>query len=525
MRAFPQPARIANMAMLMIPLAFFLPVLAYLAVLSLLYTSSIVDLETTVYLTDSVIPHILCLLAVCLVLWFLSKSGRTFPPPQRLLLVVCAVVGAVCSASVVVLQIGPLHDQAQVLICARNFVQGDFIDLVPGGYLSLYPHQLGLTFYFCLCNLLAGSSDYMLIQYFNVIALLVCFYCIYRFTELQFRSKRASCIAILLTAGFVPLLIYVVFVYGNLIGLMFSLLAVVSECRYLKERKIRYGAAAALFIALGVLLRSNYLIVLVAMVIYFLADAVIEKKRTSFAMAAGVITAYFLLSQCVLGATVIWSGSEVGKGVPSAAFVAMGLQEGPYAPGWYNFYNLSVFKQTNYDTDAAAQIAREDIGRSLREFGSNPGKALRFFHDKTASMWNNPTYQSFWVVTTRTNKLSSQPFLQSVFKGGIKDALTSYMNLYQSLVLVGAFCGTVLRIRKTQRNQLLFATIFIGMFLFHLVWEAKAQYAVTYFVFLIPYAAVGLGELSDTAGGAIGRIMAKRKNAAARGKQERAANA
>lgn len=521
MKRFPHAAGIVSKAMLIIPMAFFLPILAYLAVLSLLYTSSIIDMETTVYLADSILPHLLCLLAVCLVLWFLSKSRRAFPSPQKLLLIVCIVIGAVCGAGVAVLRIGPLHDQAEVLGCARNFVQGNFSDLEPGGYLSLYPHQLGLVYYFCLCNLLAGSGDYMLIQYFNVVALLVCLCCIYKFTDLQFQSKRVSSLAILLTAGFIPLLIYVVFVYGNLIGLMFSLLAVVYECRYLKERKIRYGAAAAVCIALGVLLRNNYLIVLIAMVIYFLADAAIEKKLVSLAVAAGAIACYFLISQCVLGVTAMWSGMETGKGVPKAAFVAMGLQEGPYAPGWYNFYNLSVFMESGYDTDAAAQIAREDIGRSLREFGSDPGRAVQFFYKKTASMWNNPTYQSFWVVTTRTNELGTQPLLQSVFEGRIKDALTSYMNLYQSLVFTGAFCGVALRLRKIQRGQLMFATIFIGMFLFHLVWEAKSQYAVTYFVFLIPYAAAGLHTLSDAV---CGRIAARRKKAPPKKGKKRAAN-
>lgn len=217
----------------------------------------------------------------------------------------------------------------------------------------------------------------------------------------------------------------------------------------------------------------------------------------------------------------MWSGMETGKGVPKAAFVAMGLQEGPYAPGWYNFYNLSVFMESGYDTDAAAQIAREDIGRSLREFGSDPGRAVQFFYKKTASMWNNPTYQSFWVVTTRTNELGTQPLLQSVFEGRIKDALTSYMNLYQSLVFTGAFCGVALRLRKIQRGQLMFATIFIGMFLFHLVWEAKSQYAVTYFVFLIPYAAAGLHTLSDAV---CGRIAARRKKAPPKKGKKRAAN-
>jgi len=37
--------------------------------------------------------------------------------------------------------------------------------------------------------------------------------------------------------------------------------------------------------------------------------------------------------------------------------------------------------------------------------------------------------------------------------------------------------------------------IFIGGFLFHLVWEAKGQYTVCYFVLLIPYAWMGIRNM------------------------------
>ena len=36
--------------------------------------------------------------------------------------------------------------------------------------------------------------------------------------------------------------------------------------------------------------------------------------------------------------------------------------------------------------------------------------------------------------------------------------------------------------------------VFLGGFLFHLVWEASASYAIPYFVLLIPYAVKGFAE-------------------------------
>ena len=38
---------------------------------------------------------------------------------------------------------------------------------------------------------------------------------------------------------------------------------------------------------------------------------------------------------------------------------------------------------------------------------------------------------------------------------------------------------------------------FIGGFLFHLVWEAKGQYSVVYFMLLLPYAYLGMERVAD----------------------------
>ena len=49
----------------------------------------------------------------------------------------------------------------------------------------------------------------------------------------------------------------------------------------------------------------------------------------------------------------------------------------------------------------------------------------------------------------------------------------------------------VLNYKKIQTLELIFPIVFIGGFLFHLIWEAKCQYTITYFILLIPYAIVG----------------------------------
>lgn len=56
-------------------------------------------------------------------------------------------------------------------------------------------------------------------------------------------------------------------------------------------------------------------------------------------------------------------------------------------------------------------------------------------------------------------------------------------------------------------HRLLLPTIFIGGFLFHLFWEAKGQYTITYFILLIPYCARGLMDMTNEINDGVLRIQ------------------
>lgn len=56
---------------------------------------------------------------------------------------------------------------------------------------------------------------------------------------------------------------------------------------------------------------------------------------------------------------------------------------------------------------------------------------------------------------------------------------------------MGVLVFVLFDIKNCSIEHLIFAIIFIGGFVFHLFWEAKCQYTITYFVLLIPYAAKG----------------------------------
>ena len=71
------------------------------------------------------------------------------------------------------------------------------------------------------------------------------------------------------------------------------------------------------------------------------------------------------------------------------------------------------------------------------------------------------------------------------------------MNILQTLILFGTIMYILIDSKKIKFKELIFAIIFIGGFVFHLIWEAKCQYTITYFVLLIPYSIVGYKKTSE----------------------------
>lgn len=71
-----------------------------------------------------------------------------------------------------------------------------------------------------------------------------------------------------------------------------------------------------------------------------------------------------------------------------------------------------------------------------------------------------------------------------------------YMKVYQLLLYGGIFILLLTRIRKpTDITWYLLLIAAFGGFLFSLIWEAKTRYVFPYFLMLIPYLAMFLGEI------------------------------
>ncbi len=479
----------------------FAVIILYLFLLSIFSTCVMVYTdEHTFYLKDYAL--VICAGLVCFVLLLAfagEKIKRTGNMVKFLFFLATAVWFLILILIVRFTGLPSVYDQQRVFSAAAGLLRGDYTSWEPYGYMYAYPFQNGMVFMECPFLLLFGENKAEIaMQYANILFWYITILALSRMAKIYFGSRTGT-VTYFALLGFIPMWFYMTFVYGTLPGLCFSVLALLSERKYEDTGKRRYMAGSLLGIFLGVAWKSSYLIFLIALTVQFLLDGIRKRRKLSF---IGVAACLLLLcfERSFLSALMhMITGESVTNGIPSIAWVAMGLQESSIAPGWYNGYIEALSAEYHYHIEPVKIAAIQNIRETLTLFGQNPDYCLRFFPRKIASMWNNPAFQCFTEVT-KCNITGSLSYWMKdlLYDGGIKNIiLRIILDLMHSMTLAGIVLHVILNRKKQQlRNAALIIT-FLGGFLFHIVWEAMGHYAVPYYVLLFPYAAQGYITVVD----------------------------
>lgn len=210
-------------------------------------------------------------------------------------------------------------------------------------------------------------------------------------------------------------------------GFACSLLAVDFLVSYLENANWKKTIGMMVFGSLSVLIKQNYLITVIAIILVLAWHCICEKKLSSIGVAMLVLVSVMGLNTVV-----------------TARMEAISFYLKKNSSQWNNptFEGMLI----NY------QINRERMNIAVKKV--------------------------------------SGPIAKLTQESG-KKGISIYFNLSQTIFLIGACAWIVLRKGKIQIKQLILPIIFIGGFLFHTIWEAKSQYVVTYFVLLLPYSLLG----------------------------------
>ena len=338
--------------------------------------------------------------------------------------------------------------------------------------MNQYPFQSGIILVFKIIYSLFGINNYMAFQILNVVSVVLIDIYLMKVLK-KITAVHAEKIGILFLILFFPMVFYTSFLYGNLMGCAFSTMAMYCEFEYFENYKVCNMILSTVFIGIALMIKSNYLIVLLAMLIFLGIDWIISLKKKNIIFAVIVICSYIIATSGPVKLLSIQENVYLGKGIPKIAWIAMGMQETGMAPGWYNGYNADTYLNNDCDSEKTAEEAQKYIRERMTYFAENPIYTIKFYTKKMLSQWCEPTFGGIWINQFEKNVTISR-YLDSILNGGkLQKIVIEVLDVLQSFVYWLAFLYVITN-RKRKNIFIWFpGTVFIGGFLFHMIWEGK----------------------------------------------------
>lgn len=419
---------------------------------------------------------------------------------------VIAVAGMAAAAIwIMVTRFLPGSDPSKVCDVASHWMAGDFSAFEEGEYLFCYPFQSGIVLFYYFLSCIFGDGNYVVMQFVNLAALAFIYYLLYKIFSRFWRSEgKVLLLSYLALILWIPLMFYVTYLYGILPGMACSLGAVYLSVCYLEKRKWWYMFPAALLMGAATVLKMNCLIYLIAIGCFLVYDAIDilfvsgskgKQWLVSLVFIAVMGIGVYGCNQTTNAYVEYLSGYEMPEGEVMLSWVVMGLQEAPNAPGNYNGYNGNVFFDNHFDTDLANEQSMTDLKKIIKSMIENPiDRGVTFFARKTAYQWNDPTFIAMERMEGRESTITVSAGVRSLIDGRGSVILSVILNMVQTVILTGMLFYLLFTRKSRNLNELLVAVVFLGGYLFHMVWESSASYTIPYFVLLIPYAVKGFAE-------------------------------
>ena len=497
-------SRVCAGAVLALALAF----MAFLLPMSLIRTTGMstggVGGEIVTFNYDNFFLNVI-VLVICAAAVYILRRMLEHVSVRRVTAVLMAWVLAFGLAFVCSAKLQPSEDSYVVTFFARQAAKGDFSYYKE--YFTFFPYQFGFVLYeelvFRLFNAVLPNApegfSALALQGLNVIYLAVSYAAVIACAGRGTRNADVQKITAVLLLFFLPGVLSVTYMYGTIPGFMCAVCAVLAFLRFHEGGRITDGVLCAVLTALSVCLKLNCIIFFIALSIIWLVLLLKKPGWRSALCLALTVAAVLAAKDMPQRVYERRSGNDYGGGVPRLCWMAMGVSEGKSCSGWYErAYTTDVYAASGYDPAATAQAARETIAARVEYFKANPRECERFFSRKLLSQWNEPTYQGLWTNQVRKSYSESGRLYELICQRFTR-RLTQLANYFQQFVFLGFTLGLALLWRKKDIMAAIFPLVILGGLLYHLLFEAKSQYALCYIILMIPVAAYGFVRASDFA--------------------------
>ncbi|MDO5338912.1 MAG: hypothetical protein Q4E78_02225 [Eubacteriales bacterium] len=501
-----------------IVLGLFLVINIWLFLLSIFSTSRLTSdaSERTYYTGDHAWLHVIILAILIAAVFYLVRKNiftrinsyltnneKAFIRIRNICLIIIGISGA---AWVLLTQSTAGADQYYVLNAARGLRNGDYSAFQYNGYIAKYTNQIGLLFIEYIIGFIVGDYNYLFWQLLNVVMIVFTYKMFSDILGLLKLPRIASLFTIILGILFFPWTLYSVFIYGNVAGLFFATasfkytILFIDRLKEFNSLKISYIVISAVSMMLSVMVKNNYLIFMIALIIYTIAETLRHQNIQIILVTCAVIAGFAI--QAVVPKLVVEkiSGCNLNNGASSWTWIAMGLHPSDsnvYADGWYSGRIAAFYENNDYDTRKEAEASKAEIKGYIDTYKSDHSAFVSFLSKKVASQWNNPEFQCFWITNVRGSNIEKSVIISEILSLEGSTPFIAFLNIMQSIILFGSMLYAInALIGGTFAGATVLPLTFIGGFIFHLFWEGKCQYTLPYFMLLLPLSIIGFYSMA-----------------------------
>ncbi len=476
-------------------------IMAYLATNSILGTTTLTEQNGSkqylLYSYDNIILTLLFIVAVCVIIYTIFNDIFEKINPKIFSIVLSVYVLAlgifwVCSAKSL-----PTSDAERIVNFALEFSNGNY-SAMDDMYLYKYPFQLG---YVLLCQIVVSifkDDCYLALEILNVIGLVVTYLGLIKITDYLFNNRRLTNMTIFMFMFSFQAIIMTTFIYGILTSLALVVWAIYFAIKYIRTDKKSNIVVSSILLGISIVLKPNNMIVMVAICVVLLLKFLDTRKVFDIVSVVICVVLGVSLSNVVVAGYEAKSNIDLGDGMPKILWVNMGLHESYInnGYGWYNpKYGGKIFQDSELDGEESSKVAKEQILEQIEYFKSNPDYANTFFSEKILSTWNEPTFQSIFRSKYQEHWDDIGQFAEDIYNGDKGSLALFIMNQYQQIVYLFAFVCLCMLFKKKDVSLYIIPLVVLGGFLYHLIFETKSQYALSYFILLVPMASYGITQL------------------------------
>lgn len=494
-------------------------ILAVFLALSLIgaYSTCVVEIgysadndEHVAFLADSVFWNVLALAAGAAFVWLLNRLHATARMDNLAAAVVFLILTVFGIFWVVGARALPYADSQSILLVAEQLAAGNVQALTQTDYFSVFPFQLGYLLYAeGFFRIFGTETARMAMAVANVLWVDAAYLALLMLTKRLFPSPKVARITVALLGLCWQPVFLSTFLYGFLPGMALALWGVYFVVRYLQRGSVWNLALASALLAMAIVLKKNYVLVLLACGIVLLLHTMNLKRLLTLAGIALMAAMAIVLPKAVQRGYEQRAGAQFGSGTPLTAWLVTGVSESSFCSGWYGSYTTTVLRDSGFDQQAAKEAIRLELSEQLEKFSGRPRYLAAFFYHKIVSQWNEPMFQSIWSSATSAHAAPPAAWVEELYSGTAGQFVSNWCNNTVEFIYAGFAAAMWLMLRKPERRgkrtihlprreeQLILPVVVLGAFLYHAIFEAKSQYAVVYLPMMIPFAAAACQQLTD----------------------------